>query len=155
MSKLPLSEDAQYVVNTLFSELEEKYREWSQEYKQDRDLGLRGEFVGLYRKTRKLKTVIWDGADPSRWREGIRTILLEVAAHALLAVKDYDDEHGEVEKKFGQAVSKYEAAGYTSCTSATRPIVTIPHSKVYEIDTRQVMEWTGSNWVRCPIKDEV
>lgn len=93
--ELPLSEDAQYVVESLFPELERRFREWSREYQQERDLGKLGEFVGLYRKARKLKTVYIDGVDPKNWRESVRTIALEVAAHALLLVKDLDDEEDE------------------------------------------------------------
>lgn len=88
----PLSDDAQYVINILFPELEASFRQWSQEYQQERDLGALGEFVGLYRKTRKLKTVFHDGVDPSTWREPVRTIAMEVAAHALLLVRDLDGE---------------------------------------------------------------
>lgn len=100
----PLSEDAQYVVLTLFPELEASFRQWSKEYQQERDLGALGEFVGLYRKTRKLKTVFHDGVDPSTWREPVRTIAMEVAAHALLLVKDLDTEDPEASK--WQAPSK-------------------------------------------------
>ncbi len=88
----PLSPDAQYVVEKLFPELEQSFREWSQEYQQERDLGKLGEFVGLYRKARKLKTVFINGVDPRNWRESVRTIALEVAAHALLLVRDIDFE---------------------------------------------------------------
>lgn len=88
----PLSEDAQYVISVLFPDLEANFRQWSKEYQQERDLGPVGEFVGLYRKARKLKTVFIDGADPAGWRESVRTIAMEVAAHALLLVKDLDEE---------------------------------------------------------------
>lgn len=88
----PLSPDAKYVVDTLFPELRDNFRQWSQEYQQERDLGSIGEFVGLYRKARKLKTVFIDKVDPSNWRESVRTIALEVAAHALLLVRDLDLE---------------------------------------------------------------
>lgn len=94
----PLSEDAEYVVLSLFPELESSFRQWSQEYQQERDLGALGEFVGLYRKTRKLKTIFIDGADPTTWREPVRTIAMEVAAHALLLVKDLDNEDPEASK---------------------------------------------------------
>lgn len=87
----PLNPDAQYVVGTLFPELEKSFREWGKEYQQERDLGPIGEFVGLYRKSRKLKTVFIDGVDPSDWRESVRTIAMEVAAHALLLVRDLDN----------------------------------------------------------------
>lgn len=92
MDKSPLSPDAQYVVERLFPELEDSFRKWSQEYQQERDLGALGEFVGLYRKARKLKTVFMDKVNPSNWRESVRTIALEVAAHALLLVRDLDKQ---------------------------------------------------------------
>lgn len=88
--KKPLSPDAQYVIEQLFPELEASFRSWSQEYQQERDLGAIGEFVGLYRKARKLKTVFINNVDPSGWRESVRVIALEVAAHALLLVRDLD-----------------------------------------------------------------
>jgi hypothetical protein len=72
-------------------ELEKMFRGWSREYQQERDLGAIGEFVGLYRKARKLKTVFKDGVDPRDWRESLRTIVLEVAAHALLLAVDIDN----------------------------------------------------------------
>ncbi len=71
------------------------FRKWSQEYQQERDLGDLGEFVGLYRKARKLKTVYKDGVDPSKWRESVRIIAFEIAAHALLLVKDLDDKEDD------------------------------------------------------------
>lgn len=89
-----LSPDAQYVVESLFPELEKSFRTWSREYQQERDLGALGEFVGLYRKARKLKTVFIDKANPHSWREPVRTIAMEVAAHALLLVRDLDLESG-------------------------------------------------------------
>lgn len=98
-SELPLSPDAQYVVEALFPQLEENFRQWSQEYQQERDLGALGEFVGLYRKARKLKTVFMGGANPSNWRESVRTIAMEVAAHALLLVRDLDFEGSNCPKE--------------------------------------------------------
>lgn len=93
MDRLPLSPDAEYVVGRLFPELEENFRQWSQEYQQERDLGALGEFVGLYRKARKLKTIFIDKVSPVNWRESVRTIALEVAAHALLLVRDLDTDN--------------------------------------------------------------
>lgn len=99
MDKSPLSPDAQYVVEKLFPELEDSFRKWSREYQQERDLGALGEFVGLYRKARKLKTVFINKVDPSNWRESVRTITLEVAAHALLLVRDLDFEGSRCPRK--------------------------------------------------------
>lgn len=86
-----MSEEQEYINNVLFPELKARFEAWGREYKQERDLGVRGEFVGLYRKTRKLKTALWDSPEPPvGWREDLRTIALEVAAHALLMVHDMD-----------------------------------------------------------------
>lgn len=84
-----------YILGELIPQFEEKLKAWSKEYTQERDLGIRGEFVGLYRKTRKLKSIIWDGEDDSEWREDTRTILFEVIGHALLAIYDLDQEAEE------------------------------------------------------------
>jgi hypothetical protein len=83
-----------YINNQLIPELQKRMDVWGTEYRQPRDLGVRGEFAGLYRKVRKLKSVIWDGVDASHWREDPRTIMMEVVAHALLAIHDMDREHG-------------------------------------------------------------
>lgn len=81
-------------LEALIAELSARMEGWGAEYQQPRDLGARGEFVGLYRKARKLKTVLWDGVDASKWREPVRIIALEIAAHALLLVADLDKEQG-------------------------------------------------------------
>lgn len=86
-----MSQEQEYINDVLLPELSQRFVEWGREYQQERDLGLRGEFVGLYRKTRKLKTALWDSPEPpGGWREDLRTIALEVAAHALLMVHDMD-----------------------------------------------------------------
>lgn len=85
-------QDRDYIARTIVPELLQRFDAWSVEYQQERDLGIRGEFVGLYRKVRKLKTVLWDGKSAASWREGLRTILFEVAAHALLMLVDLDKE---------------------------------------------------------------
>lgn len=83
-------EEREYIRGTLIPEILEGFERWGAEYRQDRDLGALGEFVGLYRKARKLKTALWDGVDASGWREDLRTIALEVVAHGLLLVHDLD-----------------------------------------------------------------
>lgn len=84
-----------YILGELIPQFEEKLKAWNKEYTQERDLGVRGEFVGLYRKTRKLKSIIWDGEDGSEWREDARTILFEVVGHSLLAIYDMDKAANE------------------------------------------------------------
>lgn len=129
----PLSPDAQYVVNVLFSDLEASFRKWSKEYQQPRDLGAVGEFVGLYRKARKLKTVFINGVDPANWRESVRTIAMEVAAHALLLVKDLDDE------ATGKTI-------FIECSSAARPISS-DGDRIKETDTGKYRIFQHGQWL--------
>lgn len=89
------SDELAYILGELIPQFEEKLKAWNKEYTQERDLGIRGEFVGLYRKTRKLKSIIWDGEDGSEWREDARTILFEVIGHSLLAIYDMDKAANE------------------------------------------------------------
>lgn len=87
-----MSADRKYVEEILLPELIDRFYQWEEEYQQERDLGLRGEFVGLYRKARKLKTALWDRPEPpTDWRESLRTIMFEVCAHALLMICDWDN----------------------------------------------------------------
>lgn len=87
------SEERAYIADKLIPELVARFEEWGAEYKQPRELGLVGEFVGLHRKVGKLKTIVWDRVDASGWREDPRTILQEVVAHGLLML--YDMDHGD------------------------------------------------------------
>ena len=84
------SREQAHIRGVLIPELLADFETWGREYQQERDLGMKGEFANLYRKARKLKTIVWDGADASGWREGLRTIVKEVAAHALLMLVDID-----------------------------------------------------------------
>jgi hypothetical protein len=84
-------DDLEYVMSVALPELEQRMHAWAKEYRQERDLGARGEFVGMYRKARKLKTALWDSPSPPQgWRESLRTIAFEIAAHALLMTRDLD-----------------------------------------------------------------
>lgn len=84
------AEERRIIREKLIPELLADFDDWGAEYQQDRDLGARGEFANLYRKARKLKTIIWDGVDGSGWRESTRTIVKEVVAHGLLLLLDID-----------------------------------------------------------------
>lgn len=85
--------DREYVQDVLWPELNERWDQWQMEYgSQERDLGSRGEFVGLWRKVKKIKAQVWDRVDGSLWREDLRTIIFEVVAHALLLLRDLDRE---------------------------------------------------------------
>jgi hypothetical protein len=75
----------------LLPEILRDFELYAKEYRQERDLGIRGEFANLYRKTRKLKTVLWDGVVASDWRESTRTIIKEVVSHGLLMLVDWDN----------------------------------------------------------------
>jgi hypothetical protein len=84
--------ELEYILGELIPQFEERLQAWNKEYTQERDLGVKGEFVGLYRKVRKLKTIIWDGESDAEWREDTRTMLLEVIGHAFLAISDLDEQ---------------------------------------------------------------
>jgi hypothetical protein len=86
------AEERTYIREVLIPEILEDFETWGREYQQERDLGLRGEFASLYRKARKLKTIIWDGVNADDWREGTRTIVKEVVAHGLLMLVDLRPE---------------------------------------------------------------
>lgn len=99
-------EERQYISEKLMPEIRQAFEVWAKEYQQERDLGKLGEFVSLYRKARKLKTLWWDkiplqrivtesriGPD-DKWREDQRTIAMEVVAHGLLMLTDLDKELG-------------------------------------------------------------
>lgn len=79
-----------YIRLALMPEIIEHFDAVAKEYQQERDLGIRGEFANLYRKARKLKSIYWDGVPGTNWREGVRTIIIEVIAHGLLMLVDYD-----------------------------------------------------------------
>lgn len=84
-------------IKELMREIQKDFERWAKEYQQERDLGALGEFANLYRKVRKLKTLMWPGenstpAEP--WREDLRTIAKEVVAHGLLLLTDLDKANG-------------------------------------------------------------
>lgn len=80
-----------YISTILIPELHAQMRIWNEEYaSQERDLGIKAEFVNLWRKAKKVKALVWDGADETTWREGLRTVLLEIIGHALLMLFDID-----------------------------------------------------------------
>lgn len=93
-------EERQYIGSSLMPEIKRAFELWAKEYQQERDLGKRGEFANLYRKARKLKTLIWDETGPvnPKWREDERTIIIEVIAHGLLMLTDLDKERGAFAK---------------------------------------------------------
>lgn len=95
-------EERQYIGSSLMPEIKRHFEAVAPEYQQERDLGKLGEFANLYRKARKLKTLVWDNRDTpgleARWREGERVILIEVIAHGLLMLTDLDKERGAFAK---------------------------------------------------------
>lgn len=94
------SEERRYINQVLIPDLKRAFELWAKEYQQPRDLGKRGEFASLYRKVRKLKTLIWDDHRTHEdWREDERTIMMEVIAHGFLMLSDYDKEQGSFAKR--------------------------------------------------------
>lgn len=92
--------ERKYIGEKLMPEIRQRFELWAKEYQQERDLGKLGEFANLYRKARKLKTLVWDETgpvQPNGWRETERIIVMEVAAHALLMLTDLDKESGDFE----------------------------------------------------------
>lgn len=159
MNEKPLSPDAQYVVDTLFPELRDNFRQWSQEYQQERDLGALGEFVGMYRKARKLKTVFHDKVDPSNWRESVRTIALEVAAHALLLVRDLDKEGTTCPRECSEMhtfeagcllAPKPEAPQYMTVADGNRPKGVMLNTIIFVSDLKRFERRVPGGWeVTC------
>ncbi len=87
-------------IKHLMGELREDFERYAKEYQQPRDLGALGEFANLYRKARKLKTLMWPGENQSpgvEWREDLRTIVKEVVSHGLLLLTDLDKQSGRME----------------------------------------------------------
>jgi hypothetical protein len=87
--------DQDYIHIVLIDEFRGLLDKWGEEYQQPRDLGMRGEFVGLYRKARKIKSIVWDGASDATWREGLRVMLFEIIGHAFLMLVDVDETSGK------------------------------------------------------------
>jgi uncharacterized LabA/DUF88 family protein len=87
------AEEWSIITEVLMPEFRKHFTDWNQEYStQERDLGLRAEFVNLWRKTKKVKAAVWDGADTLAWREGLRIILMEIIGHAFLMLFDLDKQ---------------------------------------------------------------
>lgn len=77
------------VLNDLVPEFRAMFIKWNDEYStQERDLGAVGEFVNLWRKAKRVKAALMDGADTSTWREPLRTVLFEIICHAFLLLFD-------------------------------------------------------------------
>lgn len=118
--------ERKYIKDILIPEIMDGFNNVAVEYQQERDLGARGEFANLYRKARKLKTVLWDGADPSSWRESLRTIVKEVVSHGLLLLVDLD--HGQdptyatpaKEPSFGEVIKQAAGHAYDGCPVCVR-----------------------------------
>lgn len=72
--------------------------EWSRQflnanagYGEGADLGIKGEFVELHRKTMKLKRAIWE--EQFIGKEDVREVAMDMIGHAflLIALHDYDE----------------------------------------------------------------
>lgn len=86
-------EERTYIAQGLMKEIRDDLERMAKEYQQPRDLGALGEFANLYRKVRKLKTLMWPGENSyagHEWREDQRTIVKEIVMHGLLLLNDLD-----------------------------------------------------------------
>lgn len=95
------SKEERAYIAELMREFRRDFDEYAKEYQQERDLGALAEFVELYRKARKLKTLMWPGENshPAHaWREDLRTIVKEVVSHGLLLLTDLDKANGSFGK---------------------------------------------------------
>lgn len=100
-------EERRYIAEELMREIRGDFERWAKEYQQPRDLGALGEFASLYRKIRKLKTLMWPGENSyvgQEWREDIRTIVKEVVSHGLLLLVDLD----KTNQNFGKWYAELE-----------------------------------------------
>jgi hypothetical protein len=144
-------DDLEYVMSVALPELEQRMAAWANEYRQERDLGARGEFVGLYRKARKLKTALWDSPIPPQgWREDLRTIAFEIAAHALLMTRDLDalpPESVEADRVKPPHRGQIVSVGLDGFVSALRQ--TAPIFKMSETCGEPVDLADGINRVPC------
>lgn len=85
--------EREYITGPLLEEFRALFLKWNAEYGNvERDLGMRASFAEVWRKAKKVKAIVWDGADPTGWREGLRTILFEIIGHAFLMLFDLDKE---------------------------------------------------------------
>ncbi len=85
-----------HIVGRLIPEFRDVFLNWNTEYSsQERDLGIRAEFVNLWRKAKKVKAAVWDGVDDTAWRESLRLVLLEIIGHAFLMLHDLDKAEDE------------------------------------------------------------
>lgn len=87
------ADELAYITSKLLMEFQTKLQGWNAEYASvERDLGIRASFAELWRKAKKIKAAVWDGADTTDWRESVRTILFEIIGHAMLMLYDLDHE---------------------------------------------------------------
>lgn len=85
--------EREYITGPLLDEFRRLFLKWNAEYGNvERDLGMRASFAEVWRKTKKVKAIVWDGVDDTTWREDLRTILFEIIGHAFLMLFDLDKE---------------------------------------------------------------
>lgn len=88
--------EREYITGALLDEFRHQFLKWNAEYGGvERDLGLRASFCEMWRKAKKIKAIVWEGDDPTDWREGLRTILMELIGHAFLMLFDLDNAKRE------------------------------------------------------------
>lgn len=91
-------QERDFIKQVLLPDIRQRFDLWAKEYQQERDLGKLGTFANLYRKVRKLKSLIWPGENRyhgQEWREDERTIATEIVADGLLYLVDLAKASGE------------------------------------------------------------
>jgi hypothetical protein len=79
------TEMARYIFEDLFPQWKKSFLEKNAGYGEyDGELGDKGEFVEIRRKTNKLQRGIWDGEDIGP--EGIDEVLMDMIGHCFLAL---------------------------------------------------------------------
>lgn len=88
------TDDASYISAALVWDFLWQFCQDNKEYREPRELGVIAEYVEMHRKLKKLKYPLLEGGDVSEWRETPRKMLLELIAHAFLAIVDLDKASG-------------------------------------------------------------
>lgn len=82
----PPTKQAEHILLRVLPRVLELFLEKNKDYADWPDLGVRGEFVELWRKVHKLKRALWDDQElvSEQWDE----IIMDMVGHCLLALKN-------------------------------------------------------------------
>lgn len=82
----PPTAQAEHILLHVLPEVLELFLKKNKDYADWPDLGVRGEFVELWRKVHKLKRALWDDQElvSEQWDE----IIMDMVGHCLLALKN-------------------------------------------------------------------